>query len=53
MATGMKQCRQTTAEPMLSNTLTESSLIEVEADHDLNGHLDLIWDSVQSFLLDA
>lgn len=28
-------------------------LIEVEADHDLNGHLDLIWDSVQSFLLDA
>lgn len=28
-------------------------LIEVEADHDLNGHLDLIWDSVQSFLLDV
>jgi pimeloyl-ACP methyl ester carboxylesterase len=26
-------------------------LIEVEADHDLNGHLGLIWDSVQSFLL--
>ena len=26
-------------------------LIEVEADHDLNDHLDLIWDSVQSFLL--
>jgi pimeloyl-ACP methyl ester carboxylesterase len=28
-------------------------LIEVEADHDLNGHMCLIWDSVQSFLLDA
>ena len=27
-------------------------LIQVEADHDLNGHLDLIWDYVQSFLLD-
>jgi pimeloyl-ACP methyl ester carboxylesterase len=26
-------------------------LIEVEADHDLNGHLDLIWESVQTFLL--
>lgn len=26
-------------------------LIEVEADHDLNGHLDLIWEYVQSFLL--
>ena len=28
-------------------------LVEVDADHDLNGHLDLIWDHVQSFLLDA
>jgi pimeloyl-ACP methyl ester carboxylesterase len=26
-------------------------LIEVEADHDLNCHLDLIWDSVRAFLL--
>jgi len=26
-------------------------LIEVEADHDLNGHLDFIWEYVQSFLL--
>jgi len=26
-------------------------LIEVDADHDLNGHLDLIWDTVQCFLL--
>ena len=26
-------------------------LIEAEAGHDLNGHLDLIWDYVQSFLL--
>lgn len=26
-------------------------LIEIEADHDLNPHLDLIWDHVQSFLL--
>jgi pimeloyl-ACP methyl ester carboxylesterase len=28
-------------------------LIEVDADHDLNPHLDLIWEHVQSFLLDA
>jgi len=28
-------------------------LVEVEADHDLNGHLDLIWSYVQSFLLNA
>jgi pimeloyl-ACP methyl ester carboxylesterase len=27
-------------------------LIEVDADHDLNGHLEFIWDHVQSFLLD-
>jgi hypothetical protein len=27
-------------------------LMEVDADHDLNPHLDLIWDYVQSFLLD-
>ena len=27
-------------------------LIEVDADHDLNGHLELIWKHVQSFLLD-
>jgi pimeloyl-ACP methyl ester carboxylesterase len=26
-------------------------LIEVDADHDLNGHLEFIWDYVQSFLL--
>lgn len=26
-------------------------LIEVDADHDLNGHLELIWEYVQSFLL--
>jgi len=26
-------------------------LVEVEADHDLNGHLDLAWEYVQSFLL--
>lgn len=26
-------------------------LIEVDADHDLNPHLDLIWETVQSFLL--
>jgi pimeloyl-ACP methyl ester carboxylesterase len=26
-------------------------LIEVDADHDLNDHLELIWDYVQSFLL--
>jgi pimeloyl-ACP methyl ester carboxylesterase len=26
-------------------------LIEVDADHDLNGHLELIWEHVQSFLL--
>lgn len=26
-------------------------LIEVDADHDLNGHLDLIWEVVKSFLL--
>jgi pimeloyl-ACP methyl ester carboxylesterase len=26
-------------------------LIEVDADHDLNGHLELIWEQVQSFLL--
>jgi pimeloyl-ACP methyl ester carboxylesterase len=28
-------------------------LIEVDADHDLNSHLPLIWKHVQSFLLDA
>jgi hypothetical protein len=28
-------------------------LIEVDADHDLNSHLPLIWKYVQSFLLDA
>jgi pimeloyl-ACP methyl ester carboxylesterase len=28
-------------------------LIEVQADHDLNQHLDLIWDTIQSSLLDA
>lgn len=28
-------------------------IIEVDADHDLNPHLDLIWDHVESFLLDA
>jgi pimeloyl-ACP methyl ester carboxylesterase len=28
-------------------------LVEVEADHDLNGHLDLIWESVKAFLLRA
>jgi hypothetical protein len=28
-------------------------LVEVDADHDLNPHLDLIWDYVQSFLLGA
>jgi pimeloyl-ACP methyl ester carboxylesterase len=28
-------------------------LIEVEADHDLNPHLDLVWDTVQSFLLEG
>ena len=28
-------------------------LIEVDADHDLNGHLELIWEHVQSFLLDT
>jgi pimeloyl-ACP methyl ester carboxylesterase len=27
-------------------------LVEVDADHDLNGHLELIWQYVQSFLLD-
>jgi pimeloyl-ACP methyl ester carboxylesterase len=26
-------------------------LVEVDADHDLNGHLELIWEYVQSFLL--
>jgi pimeloyl-ACP methyl ester carboxylesterase len=26
-------------------------LVQVQADHDLNGHLDLIWDYVESFLL--
>ena len=26
-------------------------LIEVDADHDLNGHLELIWEQVQSFLI--
>jgi pimeloyl-ACP methyl ester carboxylesterase len=26
-------------------------LVEVDADHDLNGHLELIWEHVQSFLL--
>jgi pimeloyl-ACP methyl ester carboxylesterase len=28
-------------------------LVEVEADHDLNGHLGLIWEYVESFLLNA
>ncbi len=28
-------------------------LVEVDADHDLNGHLDLIWEHVLSFLLQA
>jgi hypothetical protein len=28
-------------------------LIEVQADHDLNQHLDLVWDTVQSFLLEV
>lgn len=28
-------------------------LIEVNADHDLNGYLELIWEYVQSFLLEA
>jgi pimeloyl-ACP methyl ester carboxylesterase len=28
-------------------------LIEVDADHDLNGHLPLIWEHVESFLLDV
>jgi pimeloyl-ACP methyl ester carboxylesterase len=28
-------------------------LIEVNADHDLNGHLELIWEYVKSFLLDV
>ncbi len=28
-------------------------LIEVDADHDLNDHLDFIWEQVQSFLLDT
>ncbi len=28
-------------------------LVEVSADHDLNGHLELIWGYVRSFLLDA
>ena len=28
-------------------------LIEVDADHDLNDHLELIWEYVKSFLLDA
>lgn len=28
-------------------------LIEVDADHDLNGHLEFIWEYVQSFLLDT
>ncbi len=28
-------------------------LIEVDADHDLNGHLEFIWEYVQSFLLSA
>ena len=28
-------------------------LVEVAADHDLNGHLDLIWKYVQSFLLNS
>ena len=28
-------------------------LIEVDADHNLNGHLELIWEHVQSFLLDT
>lgn len=27
-------------------------LVEVDADHDLNDHLELIWEYVQSFLLD-
>lgn len=33
--------------------LDKVQLIEVDADHDLNGHLGLIWQYVQSFLLDA
>jgi pimeloyl-ACP methyl ester carboxylesterase len=28
-------------------------LIEIDADHDLNGHLEFIWEHVQSFLLDT
>jgi pimeloyl-ACP methyl ester carboxylesterase len=28
-------------------------LVEVEADHDLNGYLDLIWEFIQAFLLDT
>lgn len=28
-------------------------LVEVDANHDLNDHLDLIWETVQSFLLDS
>jgi pimeloyl-ACP methyl ester carboxylesterase len=28
-------------------------LVEVDADHDLNGHLDLVWEHVRSFLLAA
>jgi len=28
-------------------------LIEVDADHDLNGHLEFIWERVQSFILDT
>jgi len=33
--------------------LDDVHLIEVDADHDLNPHLALIWDTVTSFLLDA
>jgi pimeloyl-ACP methyl ester carboxylesterase len=28
-------------------------LVEVDAEHDLNAHLDLIWEYVESFLLDT
>jgi pimeloyl-ACP methyl ester carboxylesterase len=28
------------------------NLVEVDADHDLNGHLELVWEYVQSFLLE-
>jgi hypothetical protein len=28
-------------------------LVEVDADHDLNAHLDLIWEETASFLLEG